>query len=117
MLGPRGTRTLLVRRYLSVASVQSFSFRLAEACIQRFPARKSILSGVPVADLFLAQLPAEQHRFAVQDARKIQQAFLQVLHLHANFIDLGQRVPRLLERFLARSASLRRLSDVDMHSA
>src|SRR5437868_6227333 len=45
--------------------------------------RETVLDPVPVPDLALTQLPAEQHRLAAAQRRKVDQALVDVLDLGA----------------------------------
>jgi hypothetical protein len=56
-----------------------------------------LLDGVPVLDGGFAHAPAEQHHLVVEAAGKIQQAGFQVLHLHADGIDLGDALAHALQ--------------------
>ena len=51
---------------------------------------------MPVADLVLVELPAEEHGLAVAERRKVDQALVEVLHLRAVLVDLVDRPRDLL---------------------
>ena len=53
---------------------------------------EAFFRGVPVSDFFFAELPAEQDDFAAYLARKIQQADVDVFHLHAGGVYFGDSV-------------------------
>src|SRR5437763_16119176 len=47
------------------------------------PPREPVVEAVPVADLVLAEVPAEEHLLAVTERGEVDQARVEVLHLHA----------------------------------
>ena len=55
---------------------------------------------MPVCNALLAHLPAKQDHLILHDAREIEQSGIQVLHLHADGIDLGESVFRRLYGFV-----------------
>src|SRR5258706_9413163 len=67
---------------------------------------------MPVCDALLAQFPTEQDDAVFDDAGKIQQTDVDVFHLHAGGIDLGERVFHALRRRLALALALRQRDDV-----
>src|SRR6266516_6764795 len=54
---------------------------------QRLPSRESLAGPVPVVNLFLAELPAEEDDLAAALGGEVQQPFLQRLHLRAYGVD------------------------------
>src|SRR2546428_7178302 len=69
---------------------------------QRLPPAESLVDSVPVANLVLAELPAEQDNLVAAFGGKVQQPFLERLHLRACGIDalcaLGDRRGFALDR-------------------
>src|SRR5690242_17719905 len=57
-----------------------------DAFIDRLPASVAFFEIVPMSNLFLSHLPAEQNRLAVNYARKIEQTQVQIFHLNAGRI-------------------------------
>src|SRR5207248_4776704 len=55
--------------------------------LERLPAAEPVLDVVPVANLLLADAPAEQHLLAVAQPRKVEQPRVDVLHLCAERMD------------------------------
>jgi hypothetical protein len=49
--------------------------------------REAFVGPVPVADLVLAELPAQEHDFVSADSRKVEEAFLERLDLRAGLVD------------------------------
>ena len=64
------------------------------------PAKPSS-GAVPVRDAFFAQLPAQQDHFFAHDAGEIEQADVEVFHLHAGGVDFGDGVFGALQCLLA----------------
>jgi hypothetical protein len=66
--------------------------RTRDALIDRLAPGESFLRSVPVGNGFLPHLPAQQEDLAFNFAGKVEQANIDILDLHANGIDLGQRI-------------------------
>src|SRR5437588_9250421 len=68
------------------------------------PAGEAFLEAVPVADLVLAELPAEEHLLAVPQRGEVDEAGVEVLHLHPELLDRvdspAQPLGSLLDRVL-----------------
>src|SRR5579862_2495090 len=60
--------------------------------INRLSPGESFLRPVPVGNRFLSHPPAQQNNLAFDFARKIEQADIDIFYLHANGIDLRQRI-------------------------
>src|SRR5512133_1036922 len=67
------------------------SIRKPLAEIERFPAREALLEAVPVGDRVLADLPAQQHLLAVPQRGEVDEATVEVLHQHAEPLQLVDR--------------------------
>src|SRR5438034_11390397 len=76
-------------------------FRLGNALVYRLAALKSFAHAMPVRDSFFAELPAEQHGFAIDYTGKVEQADVEILYLYADGIDLGDGVLHALNCLLA----------------
>src|ERR1051326_8515685 len=98
--------------------VQFFGIALAaDALVDGLASGEAFLRAVPVRDFFLAGLPAQQYDFAIDLAGKIEQADIEVLHLHAGGGDLGHGVARALRRLLALGLAPQHLYDVHFQPA
>src|SRR5579859_209073 len=67
--------------------------------VDRLASRESFLRAVPVSNRFLPEFPAEQNDLPFHLARKIEQSDVEILHLHADGIDLSQCILGALFRF------------------
>src|SRR5271166_797538 len=63
-----------------------------DALVDRLAPGEAFLLAVPVSDLVLAQLPAEQNDVTFHNAGKIEQPDIEVLHLHTGGVNFGDRV-------------------------
>jgi hypothetical protein len=63
-----------------------------DALIDGLAAGESLLGSMPVGDRFFAQPPAEQNDLSLDLTRKIKQANVEILDLHANGVDFGEGV-------------------------
>jgi hypothetical protein len=68
------------------------SLGAGDAFVDGLAAREAFSRAVPVSNRGLAHLPAEQHDAAFDDARKIEQADVDIFDLHADGIDFGERI-------------------------
>ena len=68
------------------------SLGAGDALIDGLAACESFFRAVPVSNGGLAHLPAEQHNPAFDDARKIEQADVEIFDLHADGIDFGEGI-------------------------
>jgi hypothetical protein len=75
--------------------------RLGYSLVYRLTAFESLAHAVPVSDSFFAELPAEQHGLAIDYTGKVEQADIEIFHLHADGIDLGDCVLYALDCLLA----------------
>ena len=72
---------------------------------------------MPMADGRFAQLPAQQDGAVFNLAGKIEQADIQIFHLHAGGINLGERIFYGLHRFVALALAATQRNDIDHRSA
>jgi len=103
----------LLSRLLALAS----HARVGNALIDALASAVAFIHSVPVANGRLSQLPAEENDLALHDARKIEQADVEVLHLHAHGCDFGQRIGDGLVEFVAFGAEVRQGNNVEQHAA
>src|SRR6185312_3182797 len=68
--------------------------------VNGFATGKAFFHAVPEFDLLFAILPAQQDDFIFHQAGKIQQPNIKILHLHANGVDLRNRVLDILQRLV-----------------
>src|SRR5205823_15018547 len=68
-------------------------------------------------DSLLAELPAQQHRLAVDHTGKIEQADVEILYLHADGIDLGDGVLHALNCLLALGFASCQMDNVEESAA
>src|SRR5437588_9943420 len=54
---------------------------------QRAAAGEAVLLAVPVADLVLADVPAEENDLVAPPGREVDEALVEVLHLRADLVD------------------------------
>src|ERR1700693_1762169 len=77
-------------------------------------AGESFFSAVPVSDGVFTHPPAEQHDVAFNFAGKIEQADVEILHLHANGVDFGERIFGALFSLVALGLAARDRDHVDV---
>src|SRR5271168_1215229 len=88
-----------------------------EALVQRLASLKTRLQCMPVCDLRLAHLPAEQNHLLIDLAGKIEQPNVEVLYLHADRVDLFHGILGALDVRVQLGALPPDFADVDMHAA
>src|SRR6202140_4797988 len=66
--------------------------RACDPLVNRLSPGESFLRAVPMRDGLLSQLPAQENDLAFDFAGKIEQANVNVFHLHPDGVDLGQRI-------------------------
>ena len=76
------------------------------------PAKPS-LDAVPVGDAFSPSFQHSRMISAVHFAGKVEQADVEVLHLHADGVDLGQGVFDALQGLVAFGLAPRQMDDID----
>src|SRR6266571_3558021 len=74
---------------------------------------EAFFHSVPELDLLFPVLPAQQHNLVVHRTREIQQANVEVFYLHANGVNLRQRVLDVLKGLVALGAPPRHGRNVD----
>src|SRR6188768_809723 len=90
------------------------SIRKPLAGVERFPAREAFLEAVPVGDLALADLPAEQHLLAVAQGREVDEPAVEVLDQDAERLQLLDRTRDRLGLPLELLVELARLLRVEV---
>src|SRR5262249_9468052 len=112
---------LITRVLFSVES--SYSIRLfpllpaQDALVDRLAALEAFFLAMPKPDLLFSQLPAEKHDLFPHDAGKIQQAYIEVFDLHADRVDLGKRVLRVLKDLVALVAASGEGGNIERHAS
>ena len=102
---------------LKTCSIGSGWLVLDKALIERLAPAKSRLDRMPVIDAQFAHLPAQQNNLAIDHAWKIEQPRVQIFHLHANGIDLGDSVFRLLYQLLNLRPLAHHCDPIHLHAA
>src|SRR5258705_12056520 len=87
--------------------------RTSNALVDQLAPGEAFVGAVPVRDLFLAELPAEQDGFAIHHAGEIEQADVEVFDLDADGVDLVNGVFHALEGFIAFGATAGIVGDVN----
>src|SRR5206468_7784081 len=106
---PAMTRTMLVRLV--------FFFRLQNALVNRLAAAETFRKSVPVGDLVLPQLPAKKNSLVFDQAGKIEQADIQVFHLHTGGINFGEGIFYRLHGLVTRSLAAGDFDDIHVAAA
>src|SRR5215469_2154355 len=86
-----------------------------DTLVDRLATGEAFIDSVPVGDGFFAQLPAEQDALAFDLTGKIEQADAQIFHLHANGINLGESVLRMLFGAGALGLAPGQSNDIEKH--
>jgi hypothetical protein len=89
----------------------------AEAVVDGLAALEAGFDGMPVLDGRFAALPAEQDDFAVDGAREVKQANVEILDLDADFVDFREGFPDTLNFLFQFGAPQGDFGDVDEHAA
>src|SRR6185437_3502067 len=77
----------------------------------------AFLKVMPMGDFFLAHLPAEQNRLAIDDAWKVEQAHVEIFYLNAGGVDFGDYIFDSLSSFFAFGSAHRDLADFNQQAA
>jgi len=72
---------------------------------------------VPVGDSVLSQFPAEQHDLAVNFAGEVEQSDIEIFHLDAGGIDLGEGVFHPRDSFFALRLAASHVDNIDQQAA
>src|SRR5580692_10691316 len=88
-----------------------------ESIIDRLTPLESGINRVPVLDSSFAHAPAKQDDFFVEAKGKIEQAGVEVLHLNANGVDLGDALAHPFQVRLHLGAPVCNISQIDAHAA
>ena len=72
------------------ASVHFFGAR--NPLIDRLAACETLIGSMPMSDAFLSELPAQKDNLTVHFAGKVEESYVEILHLHPDGIDLGNRI-------------------------
>jgi hypothetical protein len=73
-----------------------FLLLFQDVLVDGFAAAESFLHGMPVSDFLFAELPAQEDDAVFDYAGEVEQAHVEVFHLHTGGIDFAQRVLDLL---------------------
>src|SRR6187402_525100 len=88
-----------------------------EAVVEELATRKTGFQRVPVGDRHFALQPAKENYAVVQLEGEVQQPLFQVLNLHANRIDLRQRIAGFRHGLLVIVFQARGRNDIHTHTS
>src|SRR5579883_1778898 len=88
-----------------------------KALVHRPSSLEARIERMPMLDGGLAHAPAEQNDFIIEAARKIQQACVEILHLHTDGIDLRNSLASALRVVFDLRTLFRDRADINAHSA
>ena len=82
---------------------------------KRLPAREALFEAVPEGHPVLPEMPAEQHEIAAfgVTGREVDEPAVEVLHLHAGRLELGNEKPDLVRDFLDGALDLLRTNRIE----